>query len=223
MLNAVLGPAPTAPNGQNVIDSTAQRIDTPQQFDAYRQQHGHPPLAGNVPGYEAPITAPATVPATPLPATPAPVPTPAPTQHVTHAQAVAEADNAEALELPDPSVLAEPRSETGRPKKSPFEKKIEPRNKVADAPFWWPFVRYSCKRLFAENPATACDPDSTGSGPVQAYAVAVAIAQEILRCAPADATVAQLRTFLREVETGINATPSADAINQIVAHLFGEK
>ena len=221
LVAAAVGPGP------NVIDSTAQRITTPQEFDAARQAQGHPPLAGSVPGY-APITpavaeqlaAPSTVPATPLPPTPAPAPTP----HVPFQQAVAEAAQQEAAELPDPSVLAERRDQTtGRTKKSPFERKVEARNKIADAPFWWPHLRYTLQRLFAENPAGACDDSSTGSGPVQAYAVGVAIAQELLRCAPADATVAQLRTYLREVETGICGQPSADAINQIVVHLFGQK
>jgi hypothetical protein len=164
-----------------------------------------------------PIVAPSTVAATPLPATPA-----AP-QHVTLQQALAESADAEAVDLPDPSVLAERRSETGRPQKSPFERKVELRNKIADAPFWWPHLRYTAKRLFAENPATATDPSSTGAAPVQSFAVTVALAQELLRCAPADATVAQLRTYLREVETGICGQPSADAINQLVAHLFGDK
>lgn len=209
------GPAIVAPSSvpaTPVVPSTAPApITTPAQFADYRDAQGHPETRGVIEGTATRVAAAAP---------------PAPSQnqqHVTLEQARAQAANAEAVGLPDPSVLAERRTETGRPQKSPFERKVEPRNKVAEPPFWWPFVRHSASRLFAENPASALDPSSTGAGPVQAYALTVQIAQELLRCTDGSLTVSELRAYLRDVETGINALPSAGPIYQLVEHLFKDE
>lgn len=122
--------------------------------------------------------------------------------------------------LPDASVLAERKTAAGRPQKSPFERPVEARNKVAAAPFWWEFLRYSASKVLTESPAAALDPSSSGSGPIQSYALLIALLQDVLRGADGDLTVAELRLFLNEIETGMTSLPSGKAIYQLVDHLF---
>lgn len=204
-------------------------ITTPAEYDAYRQGQGHPPIEGTATRVD--VVAPAAVAATPtVPTTPAPPAAPAQTspapppvtQHVTLAQARAEADNAEAVGLPDASIMAERRSTAGRPQKSPFEREVKKRNKIAPPPFWWGFLAHSAKSLFVENPAQALDPSSTGAGPIQAYALLVALQQEVLRCVDGNLTVAELRAYLRDIDTAMSALPSKDAIYQLASALFSE-
>lgn len=210
---------PTA--ARPIIEGTATRVEpitTPEQYAQYREQQGHVAApAAPVPAAVQAVVAPATTGGT------APVTSP---QHVTYAQAVAAAASApidEAKGLPDPGVLHERTGKSGRPQKSPFEKKVEKRNKVAAPPFWWESLRYSLPRAFVDHPSQALDPSSDGAGPVQTYAVVIAILGEALRAADGALTVAELRAWLREVETGINGLPDAEAINQLVTHLFGEQ
>ena len=143
-------------------------------------------------------------------------------QAIAEAKAAPPAPTAEVAGLPDPSVTAPRSSAAGRPAKSPFERTVEPRNKVASPPFWWGFLRHSAQRLFTETPPNAVSNESSGSGPVQAYALLLTLAQELLRSADGEVTVAELRTWLREVETGILALPSAKAIYQLVDVLCTE-
>lgn len=142
---------------------------------------------------------------------------------VSHAQAVAEAVGATVLPdgLPDPSVLlGRTNPKTGRDMKSPFDRKVEARAKIAANPWWWDFFAYSAPRLFVESPAAALDPESTGAGPVQAYAALVELLLSALDGADGEVTVAQMRAYLREVQTGYNGLPDAAAINQLADHMF---
>lgn len=142
---------------------------------------------------------------------------------VTHAEAVAESIGASVLPdgLPDPSVLlGRSNPKTGRDMKSPFDRKVELRSKIAANPWWWDFFAYSAPRLFVDNPAAALDPESTGAGPVQAYAALVELFLSALDGADGEVSVAQLRAFLREVQSGYNALPDAAAINQLADHMF---
>jgi hypothetical protein len=184
-------PAP-APAPPAVIDHATQQVA--QTFSAPPGAVGAPTTAQGVPG----------------PAV------------VTHQQAQAEArtSTVTSLALPDPSVLAERTSASGRPQASPFSRKVEKRNKIANNPWWWSFMLHSAPKLLTDSPAQALDTSSTGAGPVQAYAALVGLAQELLRDAAGDLTVAELRTFLREVETGIEALDTSEAINQLRDHLW---
>lgn len=142
-----------------------------------------------------------------------------------NAPQVAPEQKLAAAGLPDASVLAERLNpETGRTGQSPFGRKVEPRNKIAANPWWWEFFLYSAPKLLAVNPASALDPGSTGSGPVQAYAALVELQLLVLDGADANLTVAQLRTWLREVQTGYSSLESSAAINQLADHMFrGDK
>lgn len=222
LVSAALG-TPDAP-------APVAAITTPAEYDAYRAAQGQA-------GFGA-IVAPSTVPATPVvPATPpappplpsnvtpfptAAAPTPAAPQVVTLAQAKAQAQYEEASGLPDASLTQARTGESGRPQKSPFEKAVESRNKIAAAPFWFEFLLHSARKVFTDHPAQAVDGSSTGSGPVQAYALLIALLEEVLRTTDGTVTVAELRTYLSEVSTGINALPSAESINQLVDRLIAK-
>jgi hypothetical protein len=123
--------------------------------------------------------------------------------------------------LPDPSISLGTTTPTGRTKASPFTRKVEKRNKISGAPWWWEFFKYSAPRLFAEHPAGAVDPSSTGSGPVQAYAALTRLVGEVLDGADGELTVAELRTYLREVDSAIAELDDAPAILQVADFLFG--
>ena len=124
--------------------------------------------------------------------------------------------------LPDSSVLAQRTGASGRPQKSPFEGKIAERSKVAAAPYWWDHMRYSAKHVLAVNPAQALDPSSTGAAPVQSYAMLITLLQDVFKPLDPHTTVAEIRTFLREVETGMLGLESAKAVFQLCDALFGE-
>lgn len=124
--------------------------------------------------------------------------------------------------LPDSSVLAQRTGSTGRPQKSPFEGKIAERKSVAPAPYWWEHMRYSAKHVFAVNPAQALDPSSTGAAPVQSYAILTTLLQDVLKPLDPHTTVAEMRTFLREVDTGMRGLESASAVFQLADVLFAE-
>jgi hypothetical protein len=211
----------------------AGSISTEAQFAQYRVDTGHAPPPGyaNQDGVAVPVGAAAAPAQDPYLQVTNRIPAPpsVPERAVAHAPALGlpygqpetpQPHVGAGTGLPDPSVLAERTGESGKPQKSPFERKVEPRTKVADAPFWWKSMRYSMPRILTTNPAAALDPSSTGSGPVQSYAVLLAILQDSLRGVDGEVTVAELRQWMREVDTGIAALPSASAINQLVDHLF---
>jgi hypothetical protein len=122
--------------------------------------------------------------------------------------------------MPDPDIRAQRTGGTGRPQKSPFEKKVEPRSKIADAPFWWKTIVKTASKILTQSPASALDADSTGAGPVQSYMVAVALLQEALKDVPPHVTVASLRNYLREVDGQVSELEWADAANQIRKELM---
>lgn len=142
--------------------------------------------------------------------------------HVTLEQAKAEGAKAVLLGvgLPDPSVTASRVGPSGKDQKSPFLGKIELRKKLAEAPWWWPHMLHTAPRLFVDTPAQALDPSSTGTGPVQAYAALLALVSEVLRTADPALTVAELRTYLGEVATGIEALEGAEGALQLAEVLF---
>ena len=236
--HAAAAPAPVPQAPTPPAEQFPQGVNTVADLAAYREATGHPAPAGSLLDLVA-ATQPA-APVQPVPAMPPAAPglqdpylqgimerttaqgVPGPAV-VTHAQAQAEAHLAPVEGLPDASVLAQRTGANGRPAKSPFEREIEARKSVAAAPFWWEHLLHSAQHVFTQNPATALDPSSTGSGPVQAYAVLTRLLERVLRNADPDLTVAQLRAFLREVDTGIASLPSAAAIYQIADHLFTPK
>ncbi len=243
--HAAAAPAPVPQAPTPPAEQFPQGVNTVADLAAYREATGHPAPAGSLldlvaatqPGldpYAAAAPAMLGQAAAEQPRAPAfdpalgagygttaqGVPGPA---VVTHAQAQAESHLAPVEGLPDASVLAQRTGANGRPAKSPFEREIEARKSVAAAPFWWEHLLHSAQHVFTQNPATALDPSSTGSGPVQAYAVLTRLLERVLRNADPDLTVAQLRAFLREVDTGIASLPSAAAIYQIADHLFTPK
>jgi hypothetical protein len=126
-------------------------------------------------------------------------------------------------DLPDSSVALQRTGATGRPQASPFTKKVEPRTKVGEPPFWWGFMLHAAERILTQHPAQALDPDSQGSGPVQAYALLLHLLHDkVLAGVDGFHTVAALRTYLKEVIGNIDALPSADAINQLADSMLGE-
>ena len=123
--------------------------------------------------------------------------------------------------LPSADVTLPRMASTGRENKSPFTAKVEERKKIAAAPWWQDFWSVSAGRLFTQHPSQALDDSSTGSGPVQAYAALIALQKSVLAGVDPSVTVAELRTFLDEVESGIAALPDAAAINQLRDALAG--
>jgi hypothetical protein len=176
-----------------------------------------PPAKAQVP------VAPTTVPATPTVATAPPpprIPQP-PTKALKPSppKVVPQGDT----ELPDPSVILQRTGSSGRPQASPFTKKVEPRTKVGEPPFWWSFFLHAAERILTQHPAQALDPDSQGSGPVQAYSLLLHILHDkVLSGVDGYQTVAALRTYLKEVIANIDALPACDAINQLADNMLGE-
>lgn len=166
-----------------------------------------------------PVDAPVAAPVAPQTVAASPAPIEGTATHVAPT-AAAPAAAAGGSGLPNASVVVERIGAAGRPQTSPFTKEVKPRNKVADPGFWWAPLLHSAKALFTQSPAQALDPSSDGSGPVQAYAVLVALERAVLKDVPGELTVAQLRLYLDQVATDINAQPSAAAINQLVEKMF---
>lgn len=124
-------------------------------------------------------------------------------------------------DLPDSNIRLERRgSQTGRPQKSPFEKAIEERKKVAEPPFWWKHMVVSAPRLFTSSPAGALDDSSSGSGPVQSYMVLLSLVQRVLADVDAYTTVAALRNYLHEIDQQVSQLPDAKAANQLRSSLL---
>jgi hypothetical protein len=220
-------PPPTPPAREQLQAEFPEGVKTVADLEKYRALMAGKPEAPakDVIEGEATRVAPAAPAPAPVATTAEGVPGPA---VVTLEQAKQEAARpattaTPAAPLPDPNVLASRIGPTGREQSSPFARKVEMRKKLADAPWWWEFFRYSGPRLFVESPAAALDPSSSGAGPVQAYAALVALIEEVLAPADPELTVAELRTFLREVATGIDGTESAAAIWQLQRALFAAK
>jgi hypothetical protein len=133
------------------------------------------------------------------------------------AQQLAQEAEAEAPDgdLPDSSITKERSGQSGRPQKSPFEKKIEARSKIAPPPFWWTHAMVSAPLIFTRSPAGAADDSSTGAGPVQSYMVLVGLLQRALKGVDPHTTVAALRTYLREVDEQVRALETGKAANQL--------
>lgn len=223
--------APVAQPANPVQPVVAEAITTPEQYEAYRQAQAAAAAQPAVIDHATQQSVSDPLAALAQAAGVAPAPAPQTAQGVagpavvSHAQAQAEAAHAvvtAADGLPDSSVLAERTTKTGRPQKSPFEKPVEKRNKIAAAPWWWALWHYTAPRLFTANPAAAMDPEPTGAAPVQAYAAFVELQLAVLDHADGKLTVAELRAWLREVQSGINQLPSAEAINQLADKLFRE-
>lgn len=128
--------------------------------------------------------------------------------------AVTELDGS-ATDLPDSNIALERTGQSGRPQKSPFEKKIEERSKVAPPPFWWAHVLVSAPKIFTSSPAGAVDDSSTGAGPVQSFMVLNALLLRALKGVAPGTTVAQLRTYLREIDEQVAKLPHGAAANQL--------
>lgn len=215
-------PQPAAP--EQLQAQFPQGVQTVAELDQYRAATGHPAAQQvNIPLHpSAPITD-ATGAVVDdrsrqgMPTNAQGVPGPA---HVTLAQAKAEQHLAPMEGLPTADVLADRTGASGRPTKSPFERPVEARSKVGKPPFWWEHLLFSANRVFTHNPAAALDDKSTGSGPMQAYAILVQLLDKALRGADPTLNVAQLREFLREVDAGMSALPSRDAIYQIADEVF---
>lgn len=164
------------------------------------------PMAGTPQAEEVPITSkPA---AEPEPAAAAP---PATTQAPVKRDEYAPVNN----DLPSSDISLERTGQSGRPQKSPFEKKVEPRNKVAPAPFWWESLMRSAPKIFTVPPASGLDDSSTGAGPVQSYMILLALLQVVLKGVDARISVASLRTHLREIDEQVSKLDTAEAINQL--------
>lgn len=131
------------------------------------------------------------------------------------ADPVVEREAAVGADLPDSNISLERTGQSGRPQKSPFEKKIEPRNKVAPPPFWWVSLTRSAPLIFHKSPAGALDDSSTGAGPVQSYMVLVALLRQVLAGVDPHTNVASLRTFLAEIDAQVSKLESAPAANQL--------
>lgn len=174
----------------------------------------------------APAAAPA--PAQAPPAAPAPLPTAGTGEGASESQqqqaestapdlgpeqASAEAQPSGAL--PDPSIAKQRTGQSGRPQKSPFEKSIETRKKVAAQPFWWDHLRVSARKLFKQSPAAALDDSSSGAGPVQAYMVLIGLTRAMLDGVDGKVTVGELRTYLARVDEQVSDLPTEDAANQL--------
>lgn len=203
-------PAPSAANLSALVDAALAAPVTPAA--------PAPVVAVAEPVEEAPITAPVapqTVVATAEVVTPAAPAAPA-LPISTAAEVVADSTSA----LPNASVSVGRIGATGRPNMSPFTKEVKPRNKVSDAPFWWGHLIESAPKVFTHGPAEALDTSSDGSGPVQSYAVLVALLRRVLAGVAGEVTVAELRLYLDNVATDIDAQPSAAAINQLVIKLM---
>lgn len=126
------------------------------------------------------------------------------------------------VDLPDPSITLPRSGQSGRPQKSPFEKKVELRKSVGKPPFWWLHVLVSARKIFDHSPAGALDGSSEGAGPVQSYMVLLALLQQALAPVDAKMTVGALREYLREIDEQVAALPSAEAINQLRSELIND-
>lgn len=133
------------------------------------------------------------------------------------AQQLAQEAEAESpdRDLPDSSIAKERTGQSGRPQKSPFEKKIEARNKIAPPPFWWAHMMVSAPLIFTRSPAAAADDSSTGAGPVQSYMVLLGLLLRTLAGVDPRTTVAELRSFLRDVDKQVAALETSAAANQL--------
>lgn len=118
-------------------------------------------------------------------------------------------------DLPDSSITKERSGQSGRPQKSPFEKKIEARSKVAPPPFWWTHMMVSAPLVFNRSPAGAADDSSTGAGPVQSYMVLVGLLRRALAGVDPHTTVAALRSFLGDIDKQVAALETGKAANQL--------
>lgn len=180
-----------------------------------------------VPAQQAPITAaPAPAPEVavppvmealghtqpPAPVADTPVHTSAAPQQPQQHEVVSHGDS---VDLPDSDIKLERSGQTGRPQKSPFEKKIEERSKIADPPFWWKHLLISAPKIFRKSPAGALDDSSSGAGPVQSYMVLVALLRQVLDGVDPRTSVAALRTFLAEIDEQVSKLESAAAANQL--------
>ena len=117
--------------------------------------------------------------------------------------------------LPDPSITLERKGQSGRPQKSPFEKKIEERKKVAEPPFWWTHLRVSAPKILVKSPAAAVDDSSDGAGPVQSYMVLLALLRAALKSVPSGTTVGELRKYLADVDDQVEKSPQNEGANQL--------
>lgn len=211
-------PAPAAPppapeaaqaNPADLMSLVDSALGTPTAPQAQQAAAPAPPS----------IAAPETTPATPV----------APVRPVIEGEATRVAPPAQqtappapgGTKLPPADVTLPRMASTGRENKSPFTGKVEERKKIAAAPWWQDFWSVSAGRLFTQHPSQALDDSSTGSGPVQAYAALIALQKSVLAGVDPSVTVAELRTFLDEVESGIAALPDAAAINQLRDALAG--
>lgn len=124
--------------------------------------------------------------------------------------------------LPPINVCATVTSPKGRPQKSAFDREYRARDRLGAMPTWWVGAIGFMTSLFEVDPAQSVPVENSPS-PVMEFGLAVDLAQRVLRSAPADATAAELRTWLDTLVTSVEGSPSGPVAFDLATHLHSQR
>lgn len=107
----------------------------------------------------------------------------------------------------------------GKPRKSLFQTEIPIRQREAPVPFWLKEINSMVRNVFVLPPGDCITDGSRATTRAMSYGVIIDLLQRALVDAPGDATVEDLRAWMRGVTVQISASPSGPAVAAFVKHL----